>query len=165
MKAAQWLRRGVKQLQRKADHIPAAQQHPEAARWLAPELLAPPVPETDSTLLRGWLQEVSAAAVVVQAEAPEAEVTYWFGRRLAELEPHLAYVQHSDPDQFGVLQEFVSAVLKQSAGQQALYTLVGIHKRVLLWLTAGGRRGDVLVVLADLQDNGPSYRIDRKSVV
>ncbi len=159
MKAAQWLKRGVNQLKQRVDLTPASRQPPEAAEWLAPELPPAPVPEADSAVLRQWLAQVSSAAAVVLADAHEVAAEHWHRQRLGELNAHLDYLQHSGPEQFEVLQEFVAGVLQAPAGRQALYTLPGVHQRMLLWLTAHNRRSDVLLVLADLQDNGHSYRL------
>ncbi len=156
MKAAQWLKRGVQQLQRRTVQTAGEAQPLDADGWLAPELPAAPAPEAAVTDLRGWLEQVSAAVVVV-SEAPEAEVRNWYAQRLGELKDHLSHVQHSGPDQFDALQEFVAGAMQTPSGLQALHALPGVHQRVLLWLTALGRRSDVLLVLADLQDNGHSY--------
>ncbi|WP_181032307.1 CDP-glycerol glycerophosphotransferase family protein [Arthrobacter sp. ZGTC212] len=157
MKAAGWLKRGVKQLQRRTVQAAGDTQPLDADGWHAPELPAAPEPEAGVTDLRGWLEQVSAAAVVVGSEAPEADACNWYVQRLAELKNHLNHVQHSGPDQFDVLQEFVAGAMQTPAGLQAVHALPGVHQRVLLWLTAHGRRSDVLLVLADLQDNGRGY--------
>lgn len=149
----------MKQLKRRADPDPVSRQPADAAGWLAPEVPAAPAPAAAVTGLREWLDQVSAAAAVVCSEAPEAEMRNWYVQLLGELRDHLTYVQHSGPEYFEVLQELVAGVLQAPAGRHALFTLPDVHQRVLLWLTAHNRRNDVLLVLADLQDNGRSYRL------
>lgn len=149
----------MKQLKRRADPDPVSRQPADAAGWLAPEVPAAPAPAAAVTGLREWLDQVSAAAAVVCSEAPEAEMHNWYVQLLGELRDHLTYVQHSGPEYFEVLQELVAGVLQAPAGRHALFTLPDVHQRVLLWLTAHNRRNDVLLVLADLQDNGRSYRL------
>ncbi|MCC3271143.1 CDP-glycerol glycerophosphotransferase family protein [Arthrobacter zhangbolii] len=61
-----------------------------------------------------------------------------------------------------LLQKFIAAVIQGVGGTEVLRSL-GVHQRVLLSLTADGRRGDLLLVLADLQDNGRSYRTEATS--
>lgn len=157
MKAAGWLKRGVKQLQRRSDQVTAAPVQTAASEWAAPSVAPSPAPEAGLAELHGWLREVTDAAAVVHLQAPETEALRWYAQRLDDVAAHVEYVQHSEPDRFEALQEFAQAVLENPRGKQALQTLQGVHQRVLLWLTAHGRRGDVLNVLADLQDNGRSY--------
>ncbi|MBP3043604.1 CDP-glycerol glycerophosphotransferase family protein [Arthrobacter jiangjiafuii] len=119
-----------------------------------------PAPEPDAAALRSWLDTVSTAAAVVEAEASDAEARHWYGQRLADLKKHVEYVQHSGPDQFNTLRQFVRAVLQGTTGQYALQNSLEVHQRVLLSLLAEGRRDDVLLVLADLQDYGASYPLE-----
>ncbi|MDK1359319.1 CDP-glycerol glycerophosphotransferase family protein [Arthrobacter sp. zg-Y1219] len=159
MKSAGWLKRGVKGLQQLTGPVPrksATPGKPAPAVWVAPEVEPVPLPDPDPGVLRRWLEGVAAAAAAVQAEAPEADARQWYGQRLADLGSQVEYVQHSGQDQFDDLQKFVSGVLQGATGQEILRTL-GVHQRVLLSLIAEGRRSDVLLVLADLQDNGRSY--------
>ena len=160
MKGPGWLKRGVSGLQQWAGPAPRKAGQPPSAAWSAPLLEPVPAPDADPTALRAWLDAASSAAAVVQAEAPETDALLWYGQRLADLKKHVDYVQHSGPEQFEALQQFVHAVLQSPAGQHALQSSLGVHQRVLLWLTARHRRSDVLLVLADLQDNGASYPLE-----
>ena len=126
------------------------------AAWTAPDLAAVPAPNPDPAALRSWLDAVSAVAAVVQVEASEGQTQQWYGERLADLMPHIEYLQHSGPDLFDILRRFVVELLQDPPRRKILQT-VGVHQRVLLSLIADARRSDVLIVLADLQDNGRSY--------
>ena len=159
MKAAGWLKRRMKQLQPRSDQAVAAPVQSAGAVWAAPPTAPSPAPEADLAELQGWLREVTAAAAVVDSQATEPAALRWYGQRLTDMSAHMEYVQHSGPARFEVLQEFVQVMLRNPRGRQALYMLQDVHQRVLLWLTACGRRGDVLLVLADLQDNGRSYSV------
>ncbi|WP_341394778.1 CDP-glycerol glycerophosphotransferase family protein [Arthrobacter sp. G119Y2] len=123
--------------------------------WTAPEVESVPLPASDSAAVRRWLDDVFVAAAVMRSEAPTAEAQQWYGRRLADLLSHVEYIQHSDQDRFDVLRNGVSAMLA-AAGPGVLQTM-DVHQRVLLSLTRDGRRGDVLLVLTELQDEGRSY--------
>lgn len=155
MKSVGWLKRGLKGLQQRIAAEPVNAVDPAAAAWTPPEVESVPLPVSDSTAVRRWLDDVSIAAAVVGAEAPAAEAQQWYGQRLAHLLTHVEYVQHSDQERFEALRTAVSALLV-SAGPGALQTM-NVHQRVLLSLTGDGRRSDVLLVLAELQDKGRSY--------
>lgn len=160
VKSLGWLKWGVNGLQQWAGPAPRKAGQPLSDAWSAPLLEPVPAPDPDPTAMRMWLDAASSAAAVVQAEAQETDALLWYGQRLAELKQHVEYIQHSGAEQFDALQQFVRAVLQSPAGQHALQTSLGVHQRVLLWLTARHRRSDVLLVLADLQDNGASYPIE-----
>ncbi|UWX96110.1 CDP-glycerol glycerophosphotransferase family protein [Arthrobacter zhaoxinii] len=93
---------------------------------------------------------------LVHKDVPEASAPQWYAQRLTDLMPHMDYIQHSGHEYFEVIQRCIAGMLDGPMGQGILQ-FVGVHERVLLSLTAAQRRGDVLLVLADLQDNGRSY--------
>ena len=155
MKSGGWLKRGVKELRQRIAVESAKAVDRKTAVWTAPEVEPVPLPIADSASLRQWLDDLSVAAALVHSEAPAAEAQQWYGRRLADVLPHVEYIQHSEKERFDVLRNAVSALLA-AAGPGALQT-IDVHHRVLLSLTGEGRRNDLLLVLAELQDKGLSY--------
>ncbi|KAD4007147.1 hypothetical protein GD627_06170 [Arthrobacter yangruifuii] len=161
MKSTRWLKRGMKGLLQRAEATAAAGPapvvdlgEPAPAVWPAPE--AVPAPVRDPAALGRWLEELRSHAAVVDSDAPETAARQWYAQRLIELMPHVEALQHSGDEHFALLQKFVSTVVQGTDGQEVL-AAVGVHERVMLALTAEGRRSDLLVVLADLQDHGRSY--------
>ena len=157
MKGAQWLKQGLKGLAARTPRQQPALPPPSA--WAAPELPPVPAPGPDTAPLASWLEEMASVAGAVNAEADKAQARPWFAGRLRDLLPHVEYLQHSGDEHFALLQKFIAAVIQGVEGTEVLRSL-GVHQRVLLALTADGRRSDLLLVLADLQDNGRSYRTE-----